>query len=78
MPVMPLKKKHRAPPHQPQKRNPTAVGHMKRPQQAFAARGEEVEVVGLDDAARDVGRQHLECSGRGGPEEGYHASRHVI
>ena len=78
MPVMPLKKKHRAPPHQPQKRKPTAVGHVKRQQQLFAAPGKDVEVVALDDAVCDVGHHHLECSGRGGQEEGYHASRHVI
>ena len=77
-PLMPLKNNPRTPLHHPKKNHPLAVGHAKRLQQPVSARGEEVEVLGLDDAARDACHHHLECSGRGGQEEGYHASRHVI
>ena len=78
MPLMPLGKELQAPPHHHGKSNPFGVGHGRRPQQPIAARGEDVEGFGLDDAARDDGRHHLECRGRGGQEEGYHAPRYVL
>ena len=46
--------------------------------QPFASRGADVQVLGLDDAARDLANHHLQSSGRGGQEKGYLGPRHAI
>ena len=48
------------------------------PSSLFDTRDKDVQVLALDDAVLDVGLHHLQCSGRGGQEEGHLGPRHAI
>ena len=49
-----------------------------RPASPFATRGEDLQVLGLDDAVRDLGRHHLLGMGYGLLGMGYLGPRHAI
>ena len=57
---------------------PHAVGHIKRPASPFATRGKDVQVLGLGDAACDLGKDYLLGRGYGLLDMGYHGPRHVL
>ena len=57
---------------------PPAISHVKRPGSPFAARGKDVQLLGLDDAVLDVGHHHLRSSGRRGQEKDHDGPRHAI
>ena len=57
---------------------PPAIGHVKRPGSPFAARGADVQVLGLDDAVLDVRHQSLLGMGYELLAMGYIGPRHAI
>ena len=68
----------RAPRQRPRIWMPYVVGHEKCPASPFGPHAEHVEDLGLDDAFRDIRSQHLQCSGRGGQEDGHLGPRYAI
>jgi hypothetical protein len=57
---------------------PFVAGHRKLPASPFAARGADVQDLGLDDAALDVGHHHLLGSEDELRDRGYLGPRHAI